>query len=342
MDISPQENPSERPQEQESFLATFGIKTAIARTLLGGILVLIFLCAILSFLIMPPSDFPVGKPVIVKDGMSVGQVSYLLKEEHYIRSRVGFEFCVLTIGGEKGVHSGEYMFKEPTSLCLLAMRFARGITGVPAVRVTIPEGSSNKEVAAIAKKNLPQFNANTFLEAAKQYEGELFPETYFFLPTATSADVLAMMRNEFSKNIKTLEPEIQKTGHAEQEIIIMASLLEKEARTEADQKIVSGILWKRISIKMALQVDAPFLYALGKTSAELTVADLKTDSPYNTYTRRGLPVGPIGNPGLAALRAAIAPTKSDYLYYLSDTEGGMHYAKTFEEHKANKVKYLSR
>ena len=110
--------------------------------------------------------------------------------------------------------------------------------------------------------------------------------------------------------------------------------------TDKDHKIISGILWKRIGMNMPLQVDAPFLYILGKTSAELTLADLKKDSPYNTYVNRGLPIGPIGNPGFSALRAAVFPASSPYLYYLSDNEGIMHYAKTFEEHKANKEKYL--
>ena len=278
----------------------------------------------------------------IQKGMSLGEASYLLKENNYIRSRVVFEFCALSMSGSRGVQAGEYLFKEPVSLCALAGRLTRGVTGVPAVRLTIPEGSSNKEIAKIAAKNLTQFNQERFLAQAQSYEGRLFPETYFFLSTANEVDVLEMMRTQFDKKIASLEKDIEGSGHTLPEIIIMASILEKEARTEVDQKMVAGILWKRISIKMALQVDAPFLYTLGKTSAELTQADLKRDSPYNTYTRRGLPLGPIGNPGLVAIRSALYPTESPYLYYLSDNDGEMHYAKTFEEHKTNKAKYLAR
>ena len=336
----PPENTSEYLREKETFLATFGIKTHVAKILLAGILTLIFLCSVASFFIMPPSDFPEGEPLVITPGLSLGEVSLLLKQEHYIRSRVGFEFCVLSISGDRGVQAGEYIFKESTSLCMVALRLARGVTGVPAVRLTIPEGSSNKDIAEIAQRNLTQFNATNFLALAARMEGELFPETYFFLPIASEEEVVKMMHKQFTKNIESVRGSINASGRTEKDIVIMASILEKEARTEIDQKIVSGILWKRIGMKMALQVDAPFLYALGKTSAQLTQTDLKTDSPYNTYTRRGLPAGPIGNPGLVAIRAAISPTPSPYLYYLSDNEGGMHYAKTFEEHKANKVKYL--
>jgi UPF0755 protein len=120
----------------------------------------------------------------------------------------------------------------------------------------------------------------------------------------------------------------------------MASLLEKEARNATEAKTVAGILWKRISLGKPLQVDAPFLYVLGKTSAQLTTRDLTKDGPYNTYTRKGLPVGPIGNPGIAMIQAALNPIASQYLYYLHDRNGVIHYAKTYEGHLQNKKKYL--
>lgn len=342
MELPPPGTPEEfLPSEKKpTLLATFGIKTYTAKVLLAGILGLIFICSVASFVIMPPSDFPVGKTITIEKGSSLGEVSLVLKKEHMIRSRVGFEFCALSISGEKGIQAGDYVFKEPTSLCMVALRLARGVTGLPAVRLTIPEGVTNKDIAEIAHKGLAHFNTESFLTTTKDKEGFLFPETYFLLPTATETDVVAVMEAEFQKNVAPLQGDIKNSGHTLREVVIMASIVEKEARTETDQKIISGILWKRIAMKMALQVDAPFLYALGKTSAELTQSDLKTDSPYNTYTRRGLPVGPIGNPGLSAIRATIYPTTSPYLYYLSDKDGVMHYAKTFEEHKANKAKYL--
>lgn len=120
----------------------------------------------------------------------------------------------------------------------------------------------------------------------------------------------------------------------------MASLLEEEARTTETRKMVSGILWKRLSAGMPLQVDAVFPYIIGKNTFEITLKDLEFDSPYNTYKYKGLPPGPISNPGKDSILAAIYPTKSDYWFYLSDKNGLMHYAITFDEHKINKAKYL--
>jgi UPF0755 protein len=120
----------------------------------------------------------------------------------------------------------------------------------------------------------------------------------------------------------------------------MASILEREAQSPDDMRIVSGILWHRIALGMPLQVDAAFGYAHGADGYAPTVHDLTTDSPYNTYLRKGLPPTPIANPGLAALQAAVTPTSTPYLYYLTGSDGQMHYAVTFDQHKKNTAQYL--
>ena len=144
----------------------------------------------------------------------------------------------------------------------------------------------------------------------------------------------------FNKKIESWSGAIETSKHSLRDIIIMASILEREAATSEDMALVSGVLWNRISKGMPLQVDATFMYLLGRKSSELTTADLKIKSAYNTYTNKGLPAGPIGNPGITAIRAAIHPTATSNMYYLSDKDGVMHYAKTFNEHIANKAKYL--
>jgi len=121
----------------------------------------------------------------------------------------------------------------------------------------------------------------------------------------------------------------------------MASILEGEALTTSDRKLVAGVLWRRLEIGMPLQVDATFSYVNGKTTFELTLDDLKIDSPYNTYKYKGLPPTPINNPGLNSINAALYPTKTKYLYFLSGNDGKMHYARTFEEHKRNRQLYLN-
>lgn len=296
--------------------------------------------ALIVFVFLPPTNFPAGQTITVGKDASLGEVSYFLREKAVIRSRMMFEFCMISMGGDKHVLAGDYLFKEPINACAVASRIAEGRFGVPAVKITFPEGVSNAQVAEIAVKNLPKFDAKLFVANAQKLEGYLFPETYFFSPSATAEEVIQTMNAQFKKKTETLTLTIEKSGRPLKDIVIMASILEKEARTPEDQALVSGILWKRITKGMALQVDAPFYYLLGKESAELTVDDLALKSAYNTYKNRGLTPGPIGNPGLGAIRAALEPTASPYLYYLSDKNGVMHYAKTFEEHKANKVKYL--
>ena len=144
------------------------------------------------------------------------------------------------------------------------------------------------------------------------------------------------MTAQFEKKIK----DVELGGKSLEEIIIMASIIEKEASGDDDRKLISGILWKRQSIGMALQVDATFKYILGKESRDLTVADLKVDSPFNTYTNKGLPPSPICNPGLKSIMAALEPETSPYIYYLHSSDGNVYFAKNFEEHKKNKANYL--
>jgi UPF0755 protein len=160
------------------------------------------------------------------------------------------------------------------------------------------------------------------------------------MPWTTPDTVLNTLKKTFDQKIESLSDDILVSKHSLKEIIIMASLIEKEANGEEDRNIVSGILWKRIDKGIPLQVDAPFLYILGKESSELTRSDLAINSPFNTYKYKGLPPSPIGNPGLASIKAAISPKESPYLYYLHDKEGIIHYAKTFTEHQNNIKKYL--
>jgi UPF0755 protein len=151
-----------------------------------------------------------------------------------------------------------------------------------------------------------------------------------------------MMRENFARQIKPYEEDILKFKKPLDEVVTMASIIEEEANGSLESKrVVSGILWKRISLKMPLQVDSPFVYYNGKNSYTLTKDDLAKDQPYNTYINKGLTPTAITNPGIDSIRAAITPTQTQYLYFLSDKKGGMHYAKTFDEHKQNRELYLN-
>ncbi|MBI5400796.1 MAG: endolytic transglycosylase MltG [Candidatus Yonathbacteria bacterium] len=323
-----------------TLLGSVGIETKQSKIMIFCMFAVVSFSVLVSFFLLPPFDFPQDKIIVIKSGASLGQVSLLFRNEHLIRSRTLFEFCVMTVGGDKGVHAGQYLFKTPVGACALAFRLAEGVSGIPAIRVTIPEGTPNKEVAAILGEKLFKFDTAFFFDHTRPFEGYLFPDTYFLSGGATPQEVEAVMRTNFDKKTEGLKTRIASSGHSLRDIVIMASILEREATTDADRELVAGVLWKRIKNGMPLQVDAPFLYLLGKKSGELTQSDLQIKSAYNTYRNLGLPGGPIGNPGLATIRASAMPKESPYLYYLSDDKGMMHYAKTFEEHKMNKEKYL--
>jgi UPF0755 protein len=189
---------------------------------------------------------------------------------------------------------------------------------IVSISFTIPEGFNVNQIGDVFALKLKNFNKVQFLLQTKTLEGYLFPDTYFFLNNMNETDVIKSMRNNFEKKITPLLPAIISSGKTEKEIIIMASIIEREAKGDADRGVISGILWKRIKIGMPLQVDA---------------------AP-ETYKTKGLPESPIGNPGLEAIKASIYPQSSNYLYYLHDDNGIVHYAKNFSEHQTNIKKYL--
>jgi UPF0755 protein len=241
---------------------------------------------------------------------------------------------------DKTINKGEYYFEKPVSVVGVALRISGRDFGIDRKKITFPEGFTNKQIAMRLDKELSDFDSNLFLELAKDSEGYLFPDTYNFFPWSTPEVVLTTLKKTFEQKTESLNEEISKSKRSLKEIIIMASLIEKEARGEEDRFIISGILWKRIEKGIPLQVDAPFLYILGKESSELTISDLSTNSPFNTYRYKGLPPAPIGNPGLESIKASLRPTTSPYLYYLHDKNGNIYYAKTYDEHKQNIKKYL--
>jgi len=292
------------------------------------------------FFVKPPSDFPVDSIIIIEKGTTLSETSRILEERSIIRSPFLFKSLVILSAGEGGVVSGEYFFKKREGVFSVVRDVTGGEYGLAPKKVILPEGATVSEMAHILADTFPSFDADNFLRLAKDDEGYLFPDTYLFLPNVEEEQVYQELRDTFDERVGGLKREIERSGSTLHEIITMASLLEEEARTQETREIISGILWKRLEIGMALQVDAVFPYIIGKNTFELTLEDLEVDSPYNTYKYRGLPLGPISNPGLVSIGAALNPAESPYLFYLSDKKGVMHYSPDFEGHKINKAKYL--
>jgi len=311
--------------------------------ILGGVFLVVFIGSVFSFFafFQPPRDFPVGTLISVPEGDTVATVAQRLEEERVIQSADLFLLFARMphVGGK--VRFGEYYFETPQNAWEVVSRMTAGVFGLDPVRVTLPEGVTVAEVAETLEDKMPSFPRDRFLEIAKKKEGYLFPDTYFFLPNTNPKQIVKVMEENFHEKTKDIRRNIQNTEKTLEEIVIMASIIEKETIEYADMKLVSGILWERINIGMPLQVDAPFVYSIGKNSFTLTYDDLETDSPYNTYTNRGLPPTPIANPGIRALDAAVNPKESSYLFFLSDMQNNMHYAEDFEEHKRNKRLYLN-
>ncbi len=263
-----------------------------------------------------------------------------LEEQGIVRSPLLVRGLVAIFGNSNLIKQGEYTSSEPLSDFDLARMLAYGKTSANYVKVTIPEGLTVLEIASILHSKIPNFNTPQFIAKALPYEGFLFPDTYYFLPSTKADTVISVMRSTFTKKLEPYEAEIARSGRTLKDIVIMASLLEEEARTTESRKMISGILWERLDIGMPLQVDAVFPYIIGKNTYEVSLTDLAFDSPYNTYKYKGLPRGPITNPSLDSMLAALRPTASSYLYYLSNLSGKMYYAVTFDQHVENKRLYL--
>lgn len=308
--------------------------------LFGVVIFSIFFISYLA-LFRAPSDFPSKKLVEIKEGMPLARISEHLKDLSVIRSELFFEALVTLSAGDSGAISGEYFFAQPISSFSVARKIVNGEYGLTPIKITVPEGSTIYDIARLFDDRFQDFDSVEFLEIVADKEGYLFPDTYLFLPNVKAEQVAREMQYNFKKKIEEIKEDIISFGEPLKDVIIMASILEKEARTTETRRMISGILWNRLGIGMPMQVDAVFPYINGKNTYTLTLDDLKIDSPYNTYKYKGLPIGPISNPGLDSILAAVNPKKSDNLYYLSDRSGNMYYAEDFDAHKKNKKLYIN-
>lgn len=288
----------------------------------------------------PPSDFPRDSIITINRGLSAMEITEQLHEAKIIKNPTILRAILQFSGKSSNVRSGTYLFAEPENVFSVANRLYSGDFRHPPVIITIPEGLTVREISVRIAESFPQISASDFYSKAKPKEGYLFPDTYHFAQDATIESIIDAMRANFDAKIAPFSEEIQASGRSLSDIVIMASLIEKEARTDVNKRIISGILWKRLDINMLLQVDAVFGYIFGRDTFSPSYEDLEIDSPYNTYKYVGLPPGPIANPGLRSIIAALRPTPTEYLFYLTGRDNKMHYATTYEEHRVNRRKHL--
>jgi len=311
---------------------------------------IIFLFALFSYLFFKQGSLPFNKNdkstkiFVIAPGQPLQKIIDNLQKEDLIRSKIVFYLIVKQLKIDKKIQAGDFRLSPSMNAYEIAQTLTHGTLDV---WVTLIEGTRKEEMAEVLNKKV-NISELEFIRLAK--EGYLFPDTYLIPKNADAQMVVNILENNFNQKFtKQMEEKGKNKSLTKEQIVILASLLEREAKNFKDKKIIAGILLKRLKADWPLQIDATVQYALGYQPKEkswwkknLTSQDLEIDSPYNTYKNKGLPPTPISNPGLDSLTAVVeAEVETPYWYYLSDKKGVVHYAKTLEEHNLNIEKYLN-
>lgn len=297
----------------------------------------------------------------IKKGEDPLKISKNLKNQGLIDNEYLFLAFLFFSGKIKELKAGQYYLSPSMPPSKIIQILSKGKT--IQIKITIPEGWNLQEIANyLDEKNLCQkeeflkivgWQKNPSIDFSEKFdflkdkpknvslEGYLFPDTYFVKKNSSCLEIVEMFLKNFDRKLTpNLREEIFSQKKTIFEIVTMASILEKEVKTKEDKEIVSGILWKRIKSGIPLQADATITYITGKKTTKISYDELKIDSPYNTYKYLGLPLGPISNPGMESILAAIYPKESDFWYYLTTPEGKTIFSKSFYEHSINQAKYL--
>ncbi len=303
-----------------------------------------------------PKSFSPEKEVIftVKKGEGSKEIAVNLEETGLIKWGPSFRVYVLLEGVAGKLQAGNYQLSPSMNIPDMVNKFVNG--DVIKEKITFPEGFNLKNIKESFENSeflrtidLEEFEISDFKgefdflsEAPDEIslEGFLFPDTYFFESGMKEREIAEIFLKNFDQKIAPYQNEISVADLTLFEVIIMASLIEKEVQTKEDKELVSGIFWKRIKLGKPLESCATIAYVKGVDQWRYSFEDTRIDSPYNTYLNPGLPLGPICNPGLESIIAAIYPKSSQYWYYLSTPEGETIFSQTLEEHNIAKAKYL--
>ncbi len=280
---------------------------------------------------------------VITKGEGISSIAEKLEKEGFIKSANIFKLKLYLSGNSK-IEAGDFKLSPSMNTNKIIETLSKGSVDK---WVTLIEGLRVEEMAEKLSKELG-VKSDEFIEAAKNKEGYLFPDTYLFNPKSSPQDIVSRMEENFNSKITDdLRAKFAQQGLSLKDAVILASIVEREGRSDKVRTEIAGILLKRLNLDYGLNADATLQYALGYQPAEkswwkrhLTSQDKLIDSQYNTYKYKGLPPGPISNPGLSSLRAvANANPNTPYLYYYHDSEGNSHYARTLEEHNDNVATY---
>lgn len=281
--------------------------------------------------------------VEIRPGMSALRIGEMLEEKGLIRSRAAFLWIVRLKGMEGKLQSGRYLLSRSMSPARIAEKIAKG--EVKLVKFRVPEGLTVEEIARLWQER-GFGGAEEFMRAARDErllrkygipadtaEGYLFPETYMIPEDITAEQMVEMMLKQFRRRVgDDIIEKGRKLGLSLHQVVTLASIVEEEAMIDEERPIISAVFHNRLRLGWRLEADPTVRYALGNPKRPLTWKDLKVDSPYNTYLHPGLPPGPICNPGLKSIEAAVNPADVDYLYFVSTGRGRHIFSKTYSEH----------
>lgn len=295
---------------------------------------------------------------VIPKGRSAMQIGNKLAEEGLIKSPLAFKIYVQVFGKSKNINAGEFKLSPSMSLSEVVEALGKGPLEL---WVTVPEGLRREEIVSKFTEGLEMNQSKAdlfqdeFLALSRDLEGYLFPDTYLFPRDASASLVVNKMKQTFDSRISEFQEGIDNSKYSLDQIVAMASIIERETKTSEERPIVAGILWKRLeSDGWLIQADATIQYIIGSENCMLKVEDcddwwpiltkedLEIDSPYNSYKYKPLPPTPIASPGLSSIEAAVYPEESPYWFYIHDSDAQIHYGKTISEHNTNVRKYLGK
>lgn len=289
--------------------------------------------------------------VIIPRGSTTSDVAQALRREGVISNAFAFRVLLRMRGLDRRVEAGEYAFTPRESLDDVVQKLVEGRARV-ATWVTIPEGYTSSEIAEDlaqhklgAQQAYREYFARSTIDLGgvrtKSLEGYLFPSTYLFPLGATPPQAADILVDQFRKELPSdAATQARRMGYTLPQIVTVASLVEREAKADDERALIAGVIYNRLRKGMPLDIDASIEYIFPHHKTEITRADLRINSAYNTYLHAGLPPTPIANPGLPSLLAALHPRHSDYYYYVYKGNGHHAFARTLQEHEANVSRYL--
>lgn len=327
--------------------------------LVSSVILLVLIGALFVAYEGGPYDKNNGKDIVVDIpmGSTVSSVADILKENNLIKNEVLFKLNFKMKNNASHMKSGKYLLSQKLSNSDIIEKLVSGEIYRDGIKVTIPEGSTSNEIIALLVKNelgkkedFEKLVSNPsefysdfeFLDQKdiKSLEGFLYPSTYYFDKDAKPKDIIKEMLKLFKRNYtEELQKKQKERNMTLQEVVNLASIVEKEAVIDEDRPIIASVFYNRLDKDMPLQSDATLQYIFEERKKSMTYNDLKIDSPYNTYIQKGLPPTPIANPSIKSIKAVLEPSDTDYLYFVASIDGGNVYSKTYEEHKKNVEQY---